>query len=782
VKSDEIDVLILRYLSGELNPDEAELLRGILEKDPEAARRLLELTDEELLFRKGLRKSGVSKKTWVLLAASAAVLLFALLGSLWFFHQDPVLARVDRVTGSVVLLPARSPVKPGQELLIGQGLETAGAGSQVVLFLRDRSRLQLEAGTVLSGIDSGADGKRIRMLRGDLVASVPPQREGKPLRFSTPQGEAEVLGTKLRLLVDADAKQSTKLGVLEGKVRLKNLAGKSIVVPGGHSAVAAAGRELVLFKSPSIPPYPLPDPGGVTTIGVNSALDVAAAISTPPDQMSVALFGAFGAGTYVRDYSSRGAYVFTALGGHASPTQISGAVLFDFEDATWKGFENSNGIPSNGGGWTANSTGVPWLEWTGTEVPLPGHPYLIAAELPASRGGGPKGSVVFVSRAAVTADGTGARGPHALNLETRRWSRLTSADQPRIAGIYSSVIFDESSGRYYGIGSIESRKDRPYYDAADWSQLHATTPQYGWPAFGGGSRAFLDPVRRLIIDFADNRELHALPIDSPGAGWLVLPVSGALPPITSPEPNRFVFYPPDGNFYYRPTKNGGALLHRLIPPSGNALTQPWTADTVQLSQAMPDCDSVRFNDAWYSFFFYVPSIQSLAWVVGVDKPVYLLRPPSEASSPSPSAAPVITMQPEAQTQSEGATATFSVLATGTAPLAYQWQRNGTAIAGATAASYSTAALTIADNGASYGVIVSNTAGSATSQPALLTVTAASTPPPSTPSPVPSSDSNDKGDSSKCGCATVAQPPLAWGLLPALAAALLLLLLPRQGPT
>jgi hypothetical protein len=107
----------------------------------------------------------------------------------------------------------------------------------------------------------------------------------------------------------------------------------------------------------------------------------------------------------------------------------------------------------HGGGWTANSNGPPWREWTGTEVPLPGHPYLIAAELPASRGGGPKGSVVFVSRAAVNSDGAGARGPHALNLETRRWSRLTSAEHPQVAGIYSSVIFDDSSAES-AIGTI----------------------------------------------------------------------------------------------------------------------------------------------------------------------------------------------------------------------------------------------------------------------------------------------------------------------------------------
>ncbi len=45
-------------------------------------------------------------------------------------------------------------------------------------------------------------------------------------------------------------------------------------------------------------------------------------------------------------------------------------------------------------------------------------------------------------------------------------------------------------------------------------------------------------------------------------------------------------------------------------------------------------------------------------------------------------APSITTQPQNQSVKAGATATFSVAATGTAPLAYQWSKNGTAIAGA----------------------------------------------------------------------------------------------------
>ncbi len=47
-------------------------------------------------------------------------------------------------------------------------------------------------------------------------------------------------------------------------------------------------------------------------------------------------------------------------------------------------------------------------------------------------------------------------------------------------------------------------------------------------------------------------------------------------------------------------------------------------------------------------------------------------------------APTITTQPANQTVAAGQTATFSVVATGTAPLTYQWQKNGSAISGAPA--------------------------------------------------------------------------------------------------
>lgn len=93
-----------------------------------------------------------------------------------------------------------------------------------------------------------------------------------------------------------------------------------------------------------------------------------------------------------------------------------------------------------------------------------------------------------------------------------------------------------------------------------------------------------------------------------------------------------------------------------------------------------------------------------------------------AASPPTLAPPVVTGQPQAASVTAGGTATFSVGASGNGALAYQWQKNGAAIPAATAASYTTPALTLADSGATFGVAVTNAAGTVNSELAKLTVT------------------------------------------------------------
>src|SRR5207245_6125254 len=84
-------------------------------------------------------------------------------------------------------------------------------------------------------------------------------------------------------------------------------------------------------------------------------------------------------------------------------------------------------------------------------------------------------------------------------------------------------------------------------------------------------------------------------------------------------------------------------------------------------------------------------------------------------------APTISTQPANQTVTAGQTATFTVAAAGTAPLGYQWQKNGVNIAGATSASYTTPVTTTADSGSTFRVVVTNTAGRVTRATGTLTV-------------------------------------------------------------
>jgi uncharacterized repeat protein (TIGR02543 family) len=82
--------------------------------------------------------------------------------------------------------------------------------------------------------------------------------------------------------------------------------------------------------------------------------------------------------------------------------------------------------------------------------------------------------------------------------------------------------------------------------------------------------------------------------------------------------------------------------------------------------------------------------------------------------------PALLSQPTNQTVVVGSSASFRVGATGFAPLAYQWQWNGTNLAGATATNYTCTSI-LMTNAGNYTVIVSNSVGSVTSSVAVLTV-------------------------------------------------------------
>lgn len=105
----------------------------------------------------------------------------------------------------------------------------------------------------------------------------------------------------------------------------------------------------------------------------------------------------------------------------------------------------------------------------------------------------------------------------------------------------------------------------------------------------------------------------------------------------------------------------------------------------------------------------------------------------EYNGTSSPVAPSITSQPQSTTVSLLAAATFSVTASGTAPLSYQWLFNGLSIPGATGSSYTIPSVALGAVG-SYSVAVTNSVGLVNSTVAILSISAAAVPPSITSQP------------------------------------------------
>ncbi|WP_029269807.1 PQQ-dependent sugar dehydrogenase [Flavobacterium sp. KJJ] len=129
-------------------------------------------------------------------------------------------------------------------------------------------------------------------------------------------------------------------------------------------------------------------------------------------------------------------------------------------------------------------------------------------------------------------------------------------------------------------------------------------------------------------------------------------------------------------------------------------------------------------------FFEAPQQYALGMMLGNDGYIYYCAYGNNGSLIKldyiETAAPTIVNHPVSQTVMATSPVTFTVSASGTG-LTYQWQFNNININGATGASYTIPNVTNANAGA-YKVIVTNTAGNVTSNPATLTVTPFTNPP------------------------------------------------------
>jgi hypothetical protein len=145
-----------------------------------------------------------------------------------------------------------------------------------------------------------------------------------------------------------------------------------------------------------------------------------------------------------------------------------------------------------------------------------------------------------------------------------------------------------------------------------------------------------------------------------------------------------------------------------VVATGGKLSYQWRKDGV----AVPGLTASKFT--------FAPAYSTHAGSYDVVVTNSLGSVTSTAAVLTVGIVPTITTQPVALTVAAGSPATFSVVATGSDTLTYQWRKASTNIAGATAASFTIPAVAAAD-AASYDVVVTNTYGTATSSVATLTV-------------------------------------------------------------
>ncbi len=158
---------------------------------------------------------------------------------------------------------------------------------------------------------------------------------------------------------------------------------------------------------------------------------------------------------------------------------------------------------------------------------------------------------------------------------------------------------------------------------------------------------------------------------------------------------------------------GQAATFSVVAAGTAPLTYQWQKNNANISGAM---------SASYTTPATVSGDNDATFRVMVTNSVTTITSNSATLTVNPaSVGPSITTQPSNKTVTVGQTATFSVVAAGTAPLTYQWQKNNLNISGATSASYTTPATVSGDNGATFRVIVTNPVTNITSNPATLTV-------------------------------------------------------------
>lgn len=161
------------------------------------------------------------------------------------------------------------------------------------------------------------------------------------------------------------------------------------------------------------------------------------------------------------------------------------------------------------------------------------------------------------------------------------------------------------------------------------------------------------------------------------------------------------FYSPGGGAFPAAYANAyfftdfcGGFIRRLDPASNNTVTG--------FASGIGSAVDLQVYDG---YLFYLAIGEGAVYRIGFGAPD-----------------PSIVKHPASVTVSPGESATFSVIASGTAPFSYQWLRNDVAIPGATSAAYTMPSPQLGDSAARLRVRVTTGGGTLLSGEAVLTVT------------------------------------------------------------
>ena len=180
-----------------------------------------------------------------------------------------------------------------------------------------------------------------------------------------------------------------------------------------------------------------------------------------------------------------------------------------------------------------------------------------------------------------------------------------------------------------------------------------------------------------------------------------------------------------------------AYGHGAVPPAGCAITGGAFYNVSTPTFPFVFQGKYFFADYCSGWIYYIdPASPASAtpFAASISAPVdlkvgsdgslyYLARGTGSVGriSPSNTGAPQIVTHPVNQTVLLGRTTTFTVSATGSLPLAYQWQKNGVDVPGETSPSLMTLPALQFDNNTTYRCRVSNSLGTVVSNAATLTV-------------------------------------------------------------